>query len=693
MNSVNDDRNPLFGDLEVWEWFSKPSPDHWQQLAGAGDSQRLVTGLPGGLEIEPLYADDRPSRTIGWPGRPPFVRGSNLLANTEGGWEVCQRAYGPGPLEAARAMALDMDQGVFAFWLRADASARRGRSSEEGFGGFQADGIAIATAADFEPILSAVDTTKIALHLDGGGNGVALAATLVAALSASGQDLHAIGGSYGWDPLGALAGDGELPYGIDNSLALVPVFASWAQTVTPRMRALSVSTLPYQRAGADPILELAGAIATGVEYLRRMVDAGIEIETACGHIRFVTGIGRDLFVEAAKLRVLRGLWSRVIEAFGGAAGCPVAPIHAVTSPRCLSQRDPWVNMLRTTVESTAAVIGGADCLTVLPFDSAIGVPDDFGRRMAANAHAIMAEESHLHRIADPAGGSYFVEQITEEMAQAAWSRFQRIEADGGMAAALTDGTIMADVDRAAGAQNALLATRRWPVTGVSSFSNLNETPVLRPSARSSATETRPSHQESLDELPWATAPLEAVVDALSARATLIQVAAAIRGSAAATVVIPIAAGREAADFERLRDASDRWLETHGSRPRASLVKIGAMAAHRVRADFARNLLEAGGIDVVATDGFETTDKAVAAFVASGSATAAICSSDEVYATVGPAVARALRAAGARTVVLTGGPGDDEEQWRQAGVDFFLHPTSDALAVLTGVLEAEGVING
>ncbi len=458
------------------------------------------------------------------------------------------------------------------------------------------------------------------------------------------------------------------------------------------MRALTVSTLPYQRAGADPVLELACATATGVEYLRQMVGAGIELQSAAGQIRWVIGIGRDLFVEATKLRVLRRLWARVIEAFGGAASWPVGPIHAVTSPHCLSRRDPWVNMLRATVESTAAVIGGADCLTVLPFDSAIGVSDDFGRRMAANVHAIMREESQLHRIIDPAGGSFFVESLAEDMAQAAWSRFQKIEAGGGMATALTDGVIHRAVANAAAEQKDLLATRRWPVTGVSTYPNLDETPVLRPSGERPAAEPQPPQGPRLEDLPWLASPVEAAVDALSTGANLIQVAAAIRGSAAPTIVSPCAARREAADFERLRDASDRWLDTRGSRPRAFLANIGAVSDFRMRAEFARNLLEAGGIEVVTGNGFESIDESVTAFVASGVFTAVICSSDEVYATSMPDLASALRENGARTVLLTGNPGQHEEAWRRAGIDHFLNTACDARAILTDVLQAEGVID-
>ena len=352
---MSDNDNPLLGELQDRGEFVQPSMDDWRALAEnrPGDLHRLASEVPGGLVVEPLYADSGASESTGWPGRAPFTRGFRPLANTPGGWEVCQRTANPEPAEAARAMAIDLKHGATAVWIVADATVRSGHHGDESESEMPVNGVVVSTADDLDPMLSTIDTSRIGIHLDGGGNGIALAAALIAACHARGLNPGTISGSHGWDPLGALAGDGELPYGIERSLALVPSMAQWADTVTPRMQALTVSTLPYQRAGADPVLELACATATGVEYLRRMVDAGIDLKSAAGQLRWVVGIGRDLFVEVAKLRVLRRLWARVIEAFDGDTGWPVGPIHAVTSPRCLSRRDPWVNMLRATVESTA----------------------------------------------------------------------------------------------------------------------------------------------------------------------------------------------------------------------------------------------------------------------------------------------------------------------------------------------------
>jgi len=705
----------LRDELAVWTDFERPTLDDWREAAQRGlrgaDLESLTSELAGGLTVDPLYWGDDNSPAAGYPGLPPFTRGSKPLGNALDGWTACQLIAHPDPAEAGGLISEEIERGATAAWCRIDAAARCGMDGDDaGTAEFPVDGLVVSRAADFGPILDVVDPTRFAVHLDGGGNGIALAAAWVAACRDRNADLAKATGSFGWDPLGSLAADGTLPYGIDRSLELVPDLAAWAHHNTPRIRGLSVSTVPYHLAGASPIQELAFAAATGVDYLRRVIDAGMTLGDACRQLRFTVAVGRELFVEIAKLRVLRRVWSRVIEAFGGDGDCQRAPIHAVTSPRCLSRRDPWVNMLRTTVESFAAVAGGADTLSILTFDDALGRPEELGRRVASNVHAIMAEESHLHRLVDPAGGSYFVENTSDQMAHRAWHLFQKIEGLGGMTAAIRAGKITREVAGAASDQETLIANRRMPVTGVSSFANLAEEPVVRTSVGRNEIvarvaplleEHRQTHDPgaflaALSEIAASPAGngevMESGVAAFTAGATVGQVAEAIVAGGAPTRVTPLPARREATDFERLRDASDARLESTGARPRAFLANMGPVPEHRLRADFTRNLLEAGGIETLGSGGFDTVEAATAAFAASGTTTAAICSSDERYVETASALARSLKDAGAGTVILAGRPASREAEWRDAGVDLFIFAHCDALAVLTRILRDQGVIH-
>jgi methylmalonyl-CoA mutase len=285
--------------------------------------------------------------------------------------------------------------------------------------------------------------------------------------------------------------------------------------------------------------------------------------------------------------------------------------HAVTSPVMMSRRDPWVNMLRTTVATLAAGVGGADAVTVLPFDHALGLPDAFARRIARNTSTILVEESHLSRVIDPAGGSWYVERLTDELAHAGWDFFQRIEREGGQAAALRSGRLGQDLAHTWEARSAKLAKRREPVTGVSEFPNLAERLVER-----------------------APAP------------------------------VPPSGGlprvRRDEAFEALRARSDAHLAATGSRPRIFLAALGPAAAHTARLSFASNLFQAGGIEPVTEGAFED----------SGATEVCLCSSDTLYEERAAEVAGALKATGAGHVFLAGRPGQypDVDAYVFAGCD-------------------------
>jgi methylmalonyl-CoA mutase len=622
---------------------------------------------------------------------------------------VCQPVSDPVPAAAGRSIKMESTRGARAAWFHFDAAARHGVDADNpALGDGTIDGVVISHSGEFDPVLKVMDPTAFALHLDGGLNGIVTAAAWVAACGQRSVDPARLIGSFGWDPVGSAATDGAPTDVVDQSLALIPDFAVWCRQSAPHVRGLTASTIAYHSAGAGPTQELALAAATGVEYIRRMVDGGLSIDDAARQITFRVAVGRDLFVEIAKLRQLRRIWSRIVEACGGDADSQRALIHAVTSPRCLTQRDPWVNMLRTTVESFAAVAGDADIISIFSFDQALGQSDDLGRRMASNIHAIMAEESHLHRLVDPAGGSYYVEELGRHMAQDAWSHFQRIEASGGMATAIATGEIARSIAPVATAQDELIAHRRTPVTGVSSFPNLAEEPVERPLLLRAEMAARIAPE--LDDFRRTTDPassladittaveadgadgriMEAAVAAFGAGATIAQVASALGIQSVGGGETALGAKREAADFERLRDASDRHQDSTGQRPRAFLANMGPIPKHRLRSDFARNLLEAGGIETVRNEGFETVSTAVTAFERSGTQTAVLCSSDDIYESSATEIARALKQAGAATVVLAGAPGERETEWTEAGIDLFVFAGCNAREVLADLLRREGV---
>jgi methylmalonyl-CoA mutase len=306
----------------------------------------------------------------------------------------------------------------------------------------------------------------------------------------------------------------------------------------------------------------------------------------------------------------------------------------------MTRRDPYVNMLRATIAVVGAGLGGADAITVLPFTLALGLPDRFARRIARNTQLVLLEESNLAKVADPAAGAGGIEDLTDKLCRAAWAEFQEIEAAGGAWAALQQGLIQSKVAAVRGAREAAVARRKDALTGTSDFPDLAEAPVA-----------------VLEVPPVAPPPM-----------------------ADAPTFEPLPRIRLAEPFEALRDASDRTLAQIGARPKVFLANLGTPADFTARATFAKNFFEAGGIEAVGNDGFESRDALVAAFRASGARLACLCSSDAVYAREAVATAQALRDAGA-VLLLAGRPGALEAALTKAGVRGFVFAGCDALAAL------------
>ncbi|WP_351222416.1 methylmalonyl-CoA mutase subunit beta [Streptomyces sp. NPDC002133] len=552
-----------------------------KEVSGAAAEDALSTALEDGLRTRPLYTAHDAAPGPGFPGFAPFVRGGRAEGSIGGGWDVRQQhsAVDGG------AVLTDLENGVTSLWLVLGESGIPVSSL-----GRVLDGVLL----DLAPVV-----------LDAGRDVEPAARELLRLFEERGVAGDAARGNLGADPLGHEARTGEaLDFAPAAGLALR------CSQEYAGLRALTVDTLPYHEAGGSAAQELGCSLATGVAYLRELTEAGLSFEQACTQLEFRYAATADQFLTIAKLRAARRLWARVAEVCG-APGAGAQLQHAVTSPVMMSRRDPWVNMLRTTVATLAAGVGGADAVTVLPFDHALGLPDAFARRIARNTSSILVEESHLSRVIDPAGGSWYVERLTDELAHAGWEFFQWIERTGGLAAGLRSGRLGQDLANTWEARSSKLAKRREPITGVSEFPHLTERPVER----------EPKPAPASGGLPRV---------------------------------------RRDGAYEDLRTRSDAHLAATGSRPRIFLAAIGPAAAHTARTAFAANLFQAGGIEAVTEGTFED----------SGATEACLCSSDALYEEQAAATAGVLKAAGARHVFLAGRPGPytDVDSYVFAGCD-------------------------
>ncbi|PWI42186.1 methylmalonyl-CoA mutase family protein [Streptomyces sp. ICBB 8177] len=614
--------------------FPEATREQWQRLvegvlrkagkddvSGTAAEDALATRLQDALVTGPLYAaEDGTGADPGFPGFPPYLRGGRPDGTTAAGWDVRQRHVDPDPERANAAVLADLENGATSLWLVTGAA-----------------GLAVA---DLPRALDGVYLDLAPVVLEAGEEFEAAAEALLALYGEREVPGSAALGNLGADPLGLAARTGRHDRIAEHSRTAGRL-AQRCLDAYPGVRALTVDAMPYHEAGGSPAQELGCSLATGVAYLRLLTQAGLSVDAACGQLEFRYAADADQFLTIAKLRAARRLWSRVAEVSGAAPGSGAQRQHAVTSPVMMTRRDPWVNMLRTTVACLGAGVGGADAVTVLPFDEAIGLPDAFARRIARNTSSILVEESHLSRVIDPAGGSWYVERLTDELARAAWAWFQEIERAGGQESALRTGLVAERLESAWRERSGRLARRREPITGVSEFPLLAEQPVVRE--------------------PAPTGPAGG---------------------------LPRVRRDEA--FEALRARSDAHLAATGQRPAIFLAALGPAAAHTTRVTFASNLFQAGGIQPVHDPVTVDAASAAEAFARSGARVACLCSSDALYAQEAEAVAGALRSAGAQRVFLAGRPGELQGALERAGVDEFVFAGGDAAAVLSAVLDQLGV---
>ena len=586
-------------------------------LPRAAAEQLSVT--VGGIRIAGIYSpEDLAAADVpepGFPGSAPFVRGRRPHG-TLGGWDVRALFDQPDPGLTREQVLTDLENGVTSLWLRV---------GESGF-----------TLSALPQVLTDVLLDLAPVVLDAGADAIPAARALLAVAADRGVPISSLSGNLGLDPLGYAARTGE-PAELSETVAFV---ADHVASGADQLRSIVVDALAFHDAGASEAQELGLSLAAGVTYLRALAEAGLSPEQACGQLEFRYAASDDQFLTIAKLRAARRLWSRVASACGAPPAQQGQLQHAVTSWPMMTRRDPYVNMLRTTVAAFAAGVAGADAVTVLPFDAAIGVPDALGRRIARNTQALLLEESHVATVIDPAGGSWYVESLTDELAHAGWAEFQAIEEAGGLPKALIDGVVGERISANRRERQHKLAVREDAITGVSEFPQLQEKPLQR----------------------QAPAPLPA--------GGLLRI-------------------RWAERHEEMRERSDYFAVQHGRLPTVLLVPLGSARAAAARLGFAGDLLRPAGIEgaVLEGAGDQASDEALAAgLAANGTTVACLCGTDDAYASSAAEAAEALRRAGATHVLLAG----QAKAAPEAKIDTFLFRGCDAVAVQEQTLTELGV---
>jgi methylmalonyl-CoA mutase len=617
---TNPDDLPLAAD------FAPATHDEWRKLVDGvlkgAPFEKLVGKTYDGLKIEPIY--ERTKATSPILGRAAAMP-----------WQIMQRIDHLDPTKANTQALHDLENGATGLEIEF-----AGGPGARGFG------LAEASPATLKRVFDGV-------FLDAG---ISIALNPVLGRGNAGEALAALVEERRIDPARV---DLRFNYQALGTIAVRGAAASsWGEFEKPFARVVSglmgrgfkgpfvlADGRPVHDAGGSEAQELAFALALAVAYLRALEAGGIQLDAAYAAISFRLSADADQFLTIAKFRALRLLSARV------EAACGLTPkpafIAAETAWRMLTQRDPYVNMLRATMAVFAAGLGGANAITVLPHTLALGLPNAFARRIARNTQLILLEESNLAKVSDPAAGSGALESLTQQLCNAAWSLFQQIEKTGGVFSALQQGAIQEGIAATRKAHEKDIARRKDVLTGASEFPNLHEAQVAVEDVK----------------------PLELAAD-----------------GEAKIAFEPLKATRLAMPFERLRDRSDQLLKSTGNRPKVFLANLGSASDFTARATFAKSFFEAGGIEAIDGKGGLEPAALAAAYKTSGANLTCLCSSDKIYTEHAVGAAKALRSAGAKPIYLAGRAGEQEAALKTAGVGDFIFAGCDALAVLQKAYE-------
>jgi methylmalonyl-CoA mutase len=680
------------------------------ELKGQPFDKKLLTKTYEGLVLQPLYtAEDIGSldASKSFPGFFPYTRGKEPSGRTQRPWKIFHDFTSLGPVEFNRQARAALQRGLDGLVISIDDDTLAGRDSATVPSDIASHhGLPISTKEDLRVLLDGVDLSTTPLLLSAGPLSAVMFGFLVALFDDQKADLGKLSGFFDNDHLAHWAAKGSLPTNLSELYDGLAVLIERTHARCPNFQPMGVSTRVWHEAGGDAAQELGLSLAAGVEYLRALSERGIPLDVAANKIRFQLTLGTQFFKEMAKVRAARWIWARLFESLGIGDTAKTVSIHARTSFWNKTHYEPTVNILRSTVEAFAAVLGGCDSLEVAPYNGVSGVTDELSHRLARNTQVVLKEECDLTQVTDPAGGSYYVEHLTHALAEKAWGIFQDVEKRGGLASALRQGVPQEWILRTAREKQKNISRRRDVFVGINQYASINakgEPPHTGWDRWASQVEAvnryRTVHHSTRANLAR---PAEGgrvlvdwVLESIHDGASLGDLAHALwKDTEPEPVLSPLPLERGPSRYEALRRRIDLFTQKHNVRPAVYLAVMGPIKQHKARADFSRSFFETAGFQVVyPAPGFSQPDQAAHAALTSHAPVTVLCSTDDTYPALVPAfVAGLKKRAKHPLLVLAGLPEGQEDVLRQAGVDEFIHVRVDALETLERIAQKAGLLS-
>ena len=700
--------------------FTPPTYDEWKEncialLKGAPFEKKMYTKTYEGITFDPMYFRNTTEEILpraAFPGMDDFLRGASPTGYIKSPWGIAQACDETLPADTNELLKHETAKGSTIYNVVLDAATKAGvdaRKAEKPGAG----GVSLTTLDDVHTLLDGLDFDKYPLYLYAGRTALPVLALVAATLKASGKGTKALRGFVAADPIGELAANGTSGEPLSALYDEMAAAAKWATKNAPGLRTVLARSDVYSRGGANDVQETAYTISAAVTYLRELMARGLSIDEAASKIMFQFSMGANFFLQIAKLRAIRPIWAQIVEAFGGGTEAQRMHVHARPALFFKTVYDPYVNMLRNTTEIFSGVVGGIESYENAPFDEPIRKGDEFSRRIARNVQIILQEEFGMLSPIDPAGGSWAVERLTQQIKEKIWAEFQTVEKAGGIVQDLQSGRpqqAIADI-LAQRFQNSEL--RRDRIVGNNMYPNMAEKPLdPRPedlkeihAERTAAIEgylkdIDDVHKDALLGALAGSADdgrVTAAIAAAEAGATLPELMTSLAKSATgeATTVTAITPHRWSERFEALRKRTENYVKTHdGANVRIFLANMGPIPQHKARADFTRGFLQVGAFDVLMNDGFKTVEEAAAAAKESGADACVICSTDATYPDIVPALAPKLHEAlPDATVYLAGtAPADLLETYKNAGIDDYISVRANCYKILDFLQKKKGMMD-
>lgn len=616
---INTDQQKLFDN------FPPTSAKAWEDLIikdlkGADYEKKLVWKTPEGFNVQPFYRKENLEALKYldvFPGDFPFVRSGR---KNENNWFIRQNLNVEN-IKATNKKALDI--------------LMKGIDSL----GFILDQTKTPTIDEIEALMENIYAQIVEINFICGKQAPAVLDIYLELIKKYNRDLQKIHGSVSFDPIGSLITTGNFYTTENEDFDTCAVLIEKARHI-PHFRTLSVHATYFKNSGSNVVQELAFALAYANEYLSRITEKGIPVDDIAPNVKFNYAIGSSYFMEIAKIRAARFLWAKVVNAYGPTkAEITRTHIHSVTADWNKTLYDPYVNMLRTTTEAMSAIIGGTNSLTVKPFNAAYDTPGEFSERIARNQQLVLKEESYLDKIVDPAAGSYYIEQLTDSLIEAAWQLFLLVEDQGGFVAAFKKGTIQSMIKENADARDKAIASRRKVLVGSNQY---------------------PNFSEKLDENIQ-----QHVMEPIDCTAE----------NAIAETLKPY---RGAMQFEQLRAKTDIFARSH-KRPDVFMLTYGNLSMRRARSQFSSNFFACAGFRIIDNNGFMTVDEGVEAALQSKAEIVVVCAADEDYPVIAPEIFEKI---GKNAIVVVAGyPKDAIDELQARGIMHFIHIKSNVLETL------------